>query len=244
MDIGEDGNSHSPERYVSNPSPVGAARPTTATSTLLAWLSELYDRSPLTGGRAATVIDRLREQIQQRLDQLAGETDRLRQPLAALDPRSPATTRKAPARKAPARKPAQASPAKPKAAAAKSAPAGRTSKPAARSPRRTASGATKASVLGALAGGEAMTAGQDADSRAWRARPFRRRCRSSPRAARCSSVASTVSVPALTWVRPASRTAATVSSALTRSKESRWTRRTAVGQPTSSQLAMLAARCS
>ena len=34
------------------------------------------------------MIDRLREQIQERLDQLAGEADRLRKALAALDPRS------------------------------------------------------------------------------------------------------------------------------------------------------------
>src|SRR5450755_141009 len=39
-------------------------------------------------GCAANVIDSLREQIQQRLDQLAGEVDRLRKALAALDPRS------------------------------------------------------------------------------------------------------------------------------------------------------------
>ena len=50
------------------------------------------------------MIDRLREQIQERLDQLAGEADRLRKALAALDPRSPTT----PARKPPARKRASA----------------------------------------------------------------------------------------------------------------------------------------
>ena len=103
------------------------------------------------------VIDRLREQIQQRLDQLTHEADRLRKALAALDPRSPATpTRKAPARKT-TRRPSRRRP------ATKSTPARRTSQPAARSPRRTAPGATKASVLAALAGGEAMTAGQVAE---------------------------------------------------------------------------------
>ena len=104
------------------------------------------------------MIDRLREQIQQRLDQLTHEADRLRKALAALDPRSSA----APARKARAQHDrglgGQA-----EGAATKSAPARRTSQPAARSPRRTAPGATKASVLAALAGGEAMTAGQVAD---------------------------------------------------------------------------------
>jgi biotin operon repressor len=108
--------------------------------------------------RKWNVIDRLREQIQERLDQLAGEADRLRKALAALDPRSS----KAPARKPPARKPAQPT-ASTDASATKRAPARRTSQAAARSPRRTAPGATKASVLAALAGGEAMTAGQVAD---------------------------------------------------------------------------------
>ena len=105
------------------------------------------------------MIDRLREQIQERLDQLAGEADRLRKALAALDPRSP----KAPAPEPPARKPPEATATEPPASATKRAPAPRASKTAARSPRRTAPGATKASVLAALAGGEAMTAGQVAD---------------------------------------------------------------------------------
>ena len=62
-----------------------------------------YDRPPQPS-RKWNVIDRLREQIQERLDQLAGEADRLRKALAALDPRSS----KAPARKQPG---AQACPA-------------------------------------------------------------------------------------------------------------------------------------
>jgi CRP-like cAMP-binding protein len=102
------------------------------------------------------VIDRLREQIQERLDQLVGEADRLRKALAALDPRSS----KAPTRQPQARKPAQATATKPAASAAKRRPARRTTKPPARSPRRTAPGATKASVLAALTSGEAMTAGE------------------------------------------------------------------------------------
>ena len=105
------------------------------------------------------MIDRLREQIQERLDQLAGEADRLRKALAALDPRSSKT----PTRKPPPRKPAQRTASKPTVSATNSAPARQTSQPAPRSPRRTAPGATKASVLTALADGEAMTAGQVAD---------------------------------------------------------------------------------
>ena len=106
-----------------------------------------------------TVIDRLREQIQQRLDQLAGEADRLRKALAALDPRSPAK----PASTPPARRACPRRDPKPKTPATKSAPARRATEAAAGSSRRTAPGATKASVLAALAGGEAMTAGQVAD---------------------------------------------------------------------------------
>jgi hypothetical protein len=105
------------------------------------------------------VIDRLREQIQQRLDQLAGEADRLRKALAALDPRSSS----APIRRRPAGTPAQPTASKPAAPATPPAPASPASPPAAPSPRRTAPGATRASVLAALAGGEAMTAGQVAE---------------------------------------------------------------------------------
>ena len=105
------------------------------------------------------MIDRLREQIQERLDQLLGEADRLRKALAALDPRPS----KPPARKPPARNTAAATETKPAASTTKRTAARRASRPAARSPRRTAPGATKASVLAALDGGEPMTAGQVAD---------------------------------------------------------------------------------
>ena len=75
--------------------------------------------------------------------------------LAALDPRSS----NAPAGKPSVRKPARRTESKLTASATKGAPARRRSQPA-RSPRRTVPGATKASVLAALAGGEAMTAGE------------------------------------------------------------------------------------
>jgi CRP-like cAMP-binding protein len=123
-----------------------------------------YDRSLPNTRKRNDVIDRLREQIQQRLDQLTHEADRLRKALAALDPRSSAAPAQKPvARKPAARKRAQAATPKPKASATKSAPPRRTRQPATPSPRRTAPGATKGSVLAALAGGEAMTAGQVAD---------------------------------------------------------------------------------
>ena len=110
------------------------------------------------------MIDRLREQIQQRLDQLTHEADRLRKALAALDPRSSAAPAQKPvARKPAARKRARAATPKRKASATKRAPSQRTGQPSAGPPRRTAPGATRSSVLAALAGGEAMTAGQVAE---------------------------------------------------------------------------------
>jgi DNA-binding transcriptional ArsR family regulator len=102
------------------------------------------------------VIDRLRERLQERLDQVLSEADRLRKALAALDPRSP----KAPPRTSTPRRTAEATGSAPAASAAKRTPARRTAKPAGGSPRRTARGATKAAVLAALAAGEAMTASE------------------------------------------------------------------------------------
>ena len=100
------------------------------------------------------MIDRIREQIQQYLDQLLAEADKLRKALAALDPRSPAT----PAPTAPARKrtPAHAHRQLPR--QGRTGP--RTRQPAARTTGRATSGATKTAVLDALAGGEAMTASE------------------------------------------------------------------------------------
>lgn len=103
------------------------------------------------------MIDRLREQIQHRLDQLGGEADRLRKALAALDPRSSS----APVPTARAGKPVRTATSKTPRTA--KAPARQTRPAAAGSPRRTAPGATKAAVLTALAGGTEMTAGQVAD---------------------------------------------------------------------------------
>lgn len=102
------------------------------------------------------MIDRLREQLQERLDQLLGEADRVRRALAALDPRSPET----PPRERPARSTTERTRSTPAASAPERTPARRPAKPAARPPRRTAPGATKAAVLAALAGAEAMTAGE------------------------------------------------------------------------------------
>jgi CRP-like cAMP-binding protein len=99
------------------------------------------------------MIDRIRHDIQERLDQLLAEADRLRRALIALDPRERPTTPSAErakpraASKQPVAKPSSAKPASTRARAA-SAPA------------RSASGATKAKVLGALSNDGALTAGE------------------------------------------------------------------------------------
>jgi len=109
------------------------------------------------------VIDRLREQIQQRLDQLVNEADRLRKALAALDPRSLSPPARKPSTgNASGRAGARATAAEQQSLAPSGAPARPRTRPGA-ARRRTAPGATKAAVLAALAGGEAMTAGEVAD---------------------------------------------------------------------------------
>ena len=88
------------------------------------------------------VVDRLRKEIQERLDQLLSETEKLRKALAALDPRPAPPMRAAPATR---RRP----------------PSTRTRRTSAtRARRRTSPGATKARVLGVLATDKGMTAGE------------------------------------------------------------------------------------
>lgn len=134
------------------------------------------------------MIDRLREQIQHRLEQVLSETERLRGALAALDPRSspsrgrgrrsvspspktdgPSTSPTPPAAQS-AVAPASSPPAR--AAAPKSSPPRRASTGPVRAPasaaktpsRRSAPGATRAAVLTALAGGEPKSAAQVASA--------------------------------------------------------------------------------
>jgi CRP-like cAMP-binding protein len=106
------------------------------------------------------LIDRIRHDIQQRLDQLLAEADKLRHALAALDPRERSTPKPKSARPQPTAKPAAKKP-----DAATGTPA-RTRTPAAAvasgesaSPR-TAPGATKANVLAALSSDQPLTAGE------------------------------------------------------------------------------------
>jgi DNA-binding transcriptional ArsR family regulator len=105
------------------------------------------------------VIDRIRHDIQARLDQLLAEIDKLGRALAALDPRagsdSPLPARRSsPSATTPARKAAAATPSAPRRRPATRA--GGTT-PAA---TRSAAGQTHAKVLAALSSERPMTAGE------------------------------------------------------------------------------------
>jgi DNA-binding transcriptional ArsR family regulator len=89
------------------------------------------------------VIDRLRKEIQERLDQLLHEAERLRGALAALDPRGGSSAAPRPAASQP-----------------RSATTRRRQPQRTKARPRTAPGATKSRVLGALSDGKAMTAGE------------------------------------------------------------------------------------
>lgn len=107
------------------------------------------------------LIDRIRHDIQQRLDQLLAEADRLRRALAALDPRERSTPRPTPAKSQPratraAKTPetAQQTPPRTRTRAAGSTANG------AGGPARTAPGETKVKVLAALSNDQALTASE------------------------------------------------------------------------------------
>jgi CRP-like cAMP-binding protein len=110
------------------------------------------------------LIDRIRHDIQERLEQLLGEAEKLRRALAALDPRekptpkpTPESTRKRTPKPVERSAPAVAGTPEPTSSAPrKPAPSAGT----ASSRARTARGATKAKVLGAMSAEGALTAGE------------------------------------------------------------------------------------
>ena len=127
------------------------------------------------------MLDKLRQQIQTHLDELLGEADKLRHALTALGSRDRAATPSASAaptaapepagrrsRPATASRTATRKPARSRASAAATtsspdpaeSPASTPTARQARGATRTAPGATKTAVLEALAGGDAMTAGE------------------------------------------------------------------------------------
>jgi DNA-binding transcriptional ArsR family regulator len=100
------------------------------------------------------LIDRIRKDIQDRLDAVLGEADKLRKALVALDPRGGS---------GPARSASDgASTRAPGASAPRSGGSSRStaSRPRRSSGRRTPPGATKRRVLDALSDGSAKTAGE------------------------------------------------------------------------------------
>jgi DNA-binding transcriptional ArsR family regulator len=106
------------------------------------------------------LIDRIRQEIQERLEQLLAEAEKLRDALAALDPREQKSDGRR-AQRAPARRATRT--ASPRASTTRSTTATRaSSRPAASkgSNSRTAPGATKNAVLASLEKGGAMTAGE------------------------------------------------------------------------------------
>jgi DNA-binding transcriptional ArsR family regulator len=107
------------------------------------------------------LIDRIRNDIQHRLDQLHAEADKLRHALAALDPRGRSTpARRSTPTPAAARRAASPSSAAKPAPAPAARRAASTSNGAAGASARTAPGQTKAKVLAALSTDNGLTAGE------------------------------------------------------------------------------------
>ena len=107
------------------------------------------------------MIDRIRQDIQERLDQLHAEADKLRRALIALDPRPQSATPPREARNSAGGDKASATPSSPK------SPTARTRTRAARAaspPAKAASGATKTRVLSALSHDGGLTAGDVANA--------------------------------------------------------------------------------
>ena len=108
------------------------------------------------------LIDRIRHDIQRRLDQLHAEADRLRHALAALDPRERSTpkTNLSSSRPSATRSATTAAAAKPAPAPARKPARAASTANGASVSARTAPGQTKAKVLAALSTGEGLTAGE------------------------------------------------------------------------------------
>jgi DNA-binding transcriptional ArsR family regulator len=103
------------------------------------------------------MIDQLRRQIKQRLDELEAEAKQLRTALGALEGPAPSVASE---RKPSTRARSSSPSASRNGHSVTPPPSRRTRRAATRSPRRTASGSTKTAVLSALVGGEAMTASE------------------------------------------------------------------------------------
>jgi len=107
------------------------------------------------------MIDRIRQDIQERLDQLLAEADKLRRALIALDPRPQSATPPREASNSAGGDKASATPSLPKSPTARTRTRAAS---AASAPAKTASGATKTRVLSALSHDGALTAGEVANA--------------------------------------------------------------------------------
>ena len=67
----------------------------------------MYDRHPTSDARSKQLIDRIRQEIQERLEQVLAEAEKLRAALAALDPRERPKPQSSRARSTGGRKPAR-----------------------------------------------------------------------------------------------------------------------------------------
>ena len=110
------------------------------------------------------MIDRIRQDIQESLDQLLAEADKLRRALIALDPRPQSATPPREARNSAGGDKASATPSLPKSPTARTRTRAASAASAASPPAKTASGATKTKVLSALSHDGALTAGEVANA--------------------------------------------------------------------------------
>ena len=106
------------------------------------------------------MIDRIRHDIQQRLDQLLAEADKLRRALAALDPRERSASKPNTTSSQPAAKQAAETSDGPKQTATRTRTRAAMTTNGPRASSRTAPGETRAKVLAALSSGGASTAGE------------------------------------------------------------------------------------
>jgi CRP-like cAMP-binding protein len=109
------------------------------------------------------LLDRIRHDMQQRLEQLLAEADKLRHALAALDPRersthAPKSTKSQPTATRAAKTPDAAQP-----TPARARPRAEGASNGASASARTAPGETKAHLFAALSSGQALTASQVAN---------------------------------------------------------------------------------
>ena len=106
------------------------------------------------------MIDRIRHDIQHRLDQLLAEADKLRHALAALDPRERSASKANTTSSPPAAKRTATTPSAPKQTPTRTRTRTARTTNGATASSRMAPGETKAKVLAALSSGAASTAGE------------------------------------------------------------------------------------